>query len=59
MTRSVIVIPDDAEAERVELCLNRRAGLSATELIARRRLLPVMDATKVREDIDAILNPTV
>lgn len=37
----------------------RRRPLTSRELIARRKHLPRVDAVALREDLDAILDPTL
>lgn len=52
---AVIVTRDGAEV--AELRPRPRPGLSATELIARRRHLPPVDPDALRQDLDAVLDP--
>jgi len=54
---SVIITRDGAEV--AELRPLRRRAVPVTELIARRAALPVMDAASLRDDLDAIMDPTL
>lgn len=53
-----IVVTKDGEPVAAVVPLPRRA-LSATELIARRRRLPRVDAAQLRRDIDDVLDPSL
>jgi len=52
----VLIVTKDG-AEVAELRPRRRAGPSATELIARRRHLPAVDPEALRRDLDTVLAP--
>ena len=51
-----VVVTRDGEAVAAVVPLRRR-GLSARELVERRRRLPRVDAAAVRADIDAVIDP--
>lgn len=52
---AVIVTRDGAEV--AELRPRRRRSPAPSDLIARRRLLPMVDPEALRRDVDAVLNP--
>jgi prevent-host-death family protein len=54
---SVVVTRDGAEV--AELHPRRRPGLSAADLIARRRSLPDVDPEALRRDVDTWLDQTL
>jgi prevent-host-death family protein len=54
---AVIITRDGAEV--AELRPLRRRAVSATELIARRAALPVVDTLKLRADIDSVLDSSL
>jgi prevent-host-death family protein len=55
--QAVIVTRDGAEV--AELHPRRRPGLSAGELIARRRSLPPVDVERLRQDVDGVVDQTL
>ena len=54
---SMVVTRDGAEV--AELRPSRRAGLTAAELVARRRALPRVDAVGLRRDVDDVVDQTL
>lgn len=54
---AVVVTRDGAEV--AELHPSRRPGMSAAELIARRRSLPVVDAERFRREIDEVVDQSL
>ena len=51
---AVIVTRDGAEV--AELQPRRRVGLSGAELVARRRSLPPVNVTRLRQDVDDVID---
>ncbi|MEJ5945009.1 type II toxin-antitoxin system prevent-host-death family antitoxin [Pseudokineococcus basanitobsidens] len=52
---SLVVTRDGAEV--AELRPRRRPGPSAEDLVARRRHLPAVDPSRLRDDLDTVLDP--